>query len=80
MKVKGIGAVKETKELDELASPGGVAGGGIENSRRMISYEYNICPDKSERSWNELEVIGGTGVGGGVSLRRPTLFRRDRNQ
>jgi hypothetical protein len=46
MEIKGIETVKQAKELNELASPGAVGGGGIESSRRKVSYEYSICQDK----------------------------------
>jgi hypothetical protein len=38
MKGKGIEAVKESKELDELAGTGRRGGGGIDNSRPMVAF------------------------------------------
>jgi hypothetical protein len=37
LEVKGIKAMKETKELEELAGAGEADAGGIDNSRRTLA-------------------------------------------
>jgi hypothetical protein len=50
MKVKEIEAVKQTKELGGLGGTGAFGGDGSDRSRRMVTYKYSTCPDKSYRN------------------------------
>ena len=62
LKVKGIEAVKQTKELAGLAGTDEYGEVVIDESRPMITHKYCTCQDKFEM---KLEVIGGAGVRGG---------------
>jgi hypothetical protein len=46
LEIKGIEAVKETKELAEASATDGEGSHGIDNSRLMVTYKYSTCPDK----------------------------------
>ena len=72
LKVKGIEAVKQTKELAGLAGTGKVGGAVIDQSRPMITHRYCTCQDKFKM---KLEVIGGAGVRGGESQKPHTRKR-----
>jgi hypothetical protein len=68
LKIKGIEAVKQTKELEDLIGTGEDGDAGIDKSRLMLTHRYYICQDKVEM---KLEMIGVAGVrGGGKSNKR----------